>query len=456
MEKSQKPKLFGTDGVRGVANVYPMTSDVALRLGMAAAEVFSNGNKRTRILIGKDTRISGYMLEYSITAGLVSMGADVLLVGPMPTPAIAHLTKSFAADAGIVISASHNPSEDNGIKFFDNNGFKLSKETEDKIEKLVLKNDFNTSLLTGKNVGKAKRIDDASGRYIEFAKGSIQNMSLKGLKIVLDCANGAAYKIAPLIFEELGADLIIMNNSPDGLNINKNSGALHPEVLSKEVKKLKANVGIALDGDADRIIMVDENGEILDGDEIIAIISKEFLKAGILKNKNVVTTVMSNIGFELSMKKMGIEVIRTDVGDKYVSKKMREENVTIGGEQSGHIILSDYATTGDGVISGLQILSIMQKTKQKLSTLKKIMKKYPQVMINVKVTEKKSINKMKDVEKTINEIEKELGKDGRILVRYSGTENKCRIMIEGKNQKHIESLANKVADKIKKEIGSGD
>lgn len=451
----EKTKLFGTDGIRGKANIYPITAEIALKIGMAVGEFFKNENKnkKTKILIGKDTRVSGYMIEYAITAGIVSMGADVLLVGPMPTPAIAHLTKSFAADAGIVISASHNPSEDNGIKFFDKNGYKLFEKDEKEIEKLALKNNFKTQNFTGDKIGRAKRIDDAAGRYIEFAKASIQNQSLKGIKIALDCANGAAYKIAPLIFEELGAEVITINNSPNGLNINKNSGALHPEIVSKIVKKSKADIGISLDGDADRIIICDENGETLDGDEIIAICAKELKEKNLLKDNVVVSTIMGNMGLQTSLKNIGIDMIRTDVGDKYVAKKMRDINASLGGEQSGHIIFSDYASTGDGIITGLQILKIMQNSKKKISQLKKVMTKYPQIIVNVKVKAKKPIDSMTDVKNAIISAEKELLKNGRINVRYSGTENKCRVMVEGKDSKKIEAIANRIAEIIRKEIG---
>ena len=451
---NENNSFFGTDGIRGKANIFPMTADVALKVGMAAGVVFrnENKNKRTKIVIGKDTRISGYMIEYAITAGIVSMGVDVLLVGPMPTPAIAHLTKSFGADAGIVISASHNPYEDNGIKFFGKDGFKISITKEKEIESLILKNNFDTSMFSKELIGKAKRIDDAAGRYIEFSKASIQNMSLSGLKIVLDCANGAAYKIAPLIFEELGAQVITINNSPNGLNINENAGALHPKTISDKVKSLKANIGIALDGDADRIIVCDEKGEVLDGDEILAIASNYFLGEKD-SNKVVVATVMSNFGLEESLKNIGVKLVRTDVGDKYVIDSMRTLNAKIGGEQSGHIIFSDFASTGDGIISGLQILKIMKETGKKLSELKKVMKKYPQTLVNIRVKSKKPIESMTKIVKIINDSEKELKNEGRILVRYSGTENKCRVMVEGKNQKLIESIANNISDAIKKEIG---
>jgi len=308
-------KLFGTDGVRGIANIHPITADIALKLGKAAALVLGNDKKKPTILIGKDTRLSGYMLEYALTSGITSMGADVLLVGPMPTPAIAHLTKSFAADAGIMISASHNPAEHNGIKFFDKNGYKLPDDIEEKIEKLVFSNNFNHEHIIADKIGKANRIDDASGRYIEFAKASVSNNSLKGIKIVVDCANGASYEVTPSIFRELGADVITIHDKPDGLNINKDCGSLHPEKLKEAVKKEKADIGIALDGDADRVIFVDENGEEIDGDQIIALCALELKKENKLNKDTVVVTVMNNIGLDIFMKENNIKVIRTQVGD---------------------------------------------------------------------------------------------------------------------------------------------
>lgn len=447
-------KLFGTDGVRGTANIFPMTVDIALNLGKAAGKYFRNEHKKTKILIGKDTRISGYMIEYAITAGITSMGVDVLLVGPMPTPAIAHLTKSFAADAGIVISASHNPAKDNGIKFFDINGHKLTEDMEKEIESLALKNHFDTSEIIGKKIGKAKRIDDAAGRYIEFAKGTISNMSLKGKKIVLDCANGAAYKIAPMIFEELGAEVYVLNNTPDGLNINKDAGALYPEMIAQAVIETKSDIGIALDGDADRVILIDENGEIIDGDETIAIIAKERKEAKRLGDNNVVvTTVMSNLGFEKSLIEHGIELYRTPVGDKYVAQKMREINSYVGGEQSGHIILSKYMTTGDGIIAALHILRIMQKTNQSLSDLKQFVKKMPQVLLNFKVAKRVHLEELTETKKIIESFRDKLGDDGRILVRYSGTENKARVMVEGINQGEIDNIAKEISKVMKKELG---
>ena len=446
-------KLFGTDGVRGKGNVYPMTADLVLRLGQAAARVFKKEGKKLKVIIGKDTRVSGYIFESALTAGLCSMGANVYLVGPMPTPAIAHLIRSFAADAGIVISASHNPAEDNGIKFFDRDGYKLPDEMEQEIEKLVLNGKFDTSRMTGKNVGKAFRIDDASGRYIEFAKNSVKNKKLTGLKVILDCANGAAYKVAPLIFSELGAEVTVFGNKPDGLNINHECGALHPGLIRSAVLGHKADVGIALDGDADRVIMVDEEGEEVDGDELIALCAFYLNESKRLKKDAVVVTVMSNLGFEKALKDNNILVHRTDVGDRYVIEKMKSSGAVLGGEQSGHIIFSDHNTTGDGTIAALQVLSIMKKTGKKLSQLKKCIEKYPQMLESFHVKEKKPLEELPDVQKVLSKAEKELGEDGRILVRYSGTENKCRVMVEGKTQKITEKVCNEIADAIKKEIG---
>lgn len=447
-------KLFGTDGIRGEANVYPMTAAVALKLGMAIGQTFQNSFKgKTQIIVGKDTRLSGYMLEYALVSGIVSMGADAILVGPMPTPAIAHLTKSFAADAGVVISASHNPYQDNGFKVFDSFGFKISESYISRLENLIFDNDFKVSDYSGKRIGKARRIDDASGRYIEFAKSSIQNRSLKGLKVVLDCANGAAYKIGPLIFSELGADVIVMNNFPNGININANSGALYPEKTLEKVVRTKSDLGIALDGDADRIILVDSNGEIVDGDEILGICAKYFFDHHILKNKVVVATSLSNFGLEEMLNNFDVKLLRTEVGDRYVAEAMRDNDAILGGEQSGHIIFSDYATTGDGIIAGLQILSIMQNTKISLCDLKKGMVKYPQEFINVKVKEKRPFDEMPHLKRLIDDSNFELGNKGRVLVRYSGTENKCRVMVEGKDNFQIKTIAINIADVIKKEIG---
>jgi len=443
-------KLFGTDGVRGKANIYPMNAETALKLGKAAASVFMNGKKRHKIVIGKDTRISCYMIENALTSGILSMGVDVLLVGPMPTPAISHLTKSFAADAGIVISASHNPAEDNGIKFFDKDGFKLSDEIEKKIEELAF-SEIKVEHITGELLGRAKRIDDAQGRYIEFAKNSINNLSLKGLKIVLDCANGAAYKVSPLIFEELGAHVITINNNPNGLNINDKCGALHPEQMKKFVIQYEADIGIALDGDADRVIMVDENANYVDGDEIMAMCGYYMQKKGILNKNTIAATIMSNIGLEIAMKEKGIIITRTSVGDRYVIEEMRKNSYNLGGEQSGHIIFLDYTKTGDGTISALQVLRIMEETGKKLSELAKCMKKLPQIIVNVDVKKRIDFETMPNVIEKINKAKKKLKDIGRVIVRYSGTQNVARIMVEGDNEKEINKYAKEIADEIRKE-----
>ena len=447
-------QLFGTDGIRGKANIPPMTADLVLKLGQAVAVVFKkrNGKQKISCVIGKDTRKSGYMFEYALTAGLCSMGVDVHLVGPMPTPAIAHLTKSFAADFGVVISASHNPAEDNGIKFFDNAGFKLPDELEEEIES-IMSAGIDSSQISGTDVGKAFRVDDAAGRYIEYTKNSIKNMSLSGMKIVLDCANGAAYKVAPPIFKELGAEVIVLNNKPDGLNINKECGSLHPDVIKAAVLGHNADIGIALDGDADRVIVVDEKGTVVDGDHLIAMCALDMKKRGKLTNNTVVITVMTNIGFDIAMKENNINIIKTKVGDRYVVDEMRKNNYTLGGEQSGHIIFFNRSTTGDGTLSALQILALMKTTGKSISTLAEVMTSYPQVLLNVMVKQKRPIEKMLSVCESISKAEKVLGSDGRVLVRYSGTENKCRVMIEGKDEKIINELAEDIVDKIKKEIG---
>ncbi len=448
-------KLFGTDGIRGKSNTYPMTADLALKLGQAAGIVFKKklGEDRITAIIGKDTRKSGYMFESALTAGLCSVGIDVYLVGPMPTPAIAHLTKSFACDFGIVISASHNPAEDNGIKFFDKNGFKLPDGFEEDIE-AVVESDIHTEDIDGANIGRAKRIDDAAGRYIEFTKNSIKNMSLEGIKVVLDCANGAAYKVAPLIFRELGAEVIVMNNSPDGTNINDECGSTHPEVLRAAVLGRKADIGIALDGDADRVILVDEKGNEVDGDHLIAMCALDMQKRGKLKHDAVVVTVMTNIGFDKAMRDNNIDVIRTKVGDRYVIEEMRRHGYTLGGEQSGHVIFGNRSTAGDGTLSALQVLALIKTSGKQLSELAMCMTSYPQVLKNIYVKERRPISEMKEVKDAIYDVEARLGHEGRVLVRYSGTERKCRIMVEGKDEKQIESFADFITHKIQKEVGT--
>lgn len=454
--KMEKRKLFDTDGIRGVTNQYPMIPEVALRLGKAVAAVMGNGKSRPKILIGKDTRLSGYMFETAITSGLCSMGAEVLLVGPMPTPGVAHLTKSFAAEAGIVISASHNPAGHNGIKVFSNDGYKLPDKTELRIEETMSGGEINSKHAGSGKIGKARRIEDAKGRYIEYLKGCIRNRSLSGLSIVLDCANGAAYNISPHIFSELGASLAVLNNSPNGMNINLGCGALHPGAISKEVRKRKADIGIALDGDADRVIMVDERGEEVDGDHIMAIIALDMHARKELAKDTVVGTVMTNRGFDIAMEKHGIKVIKTRVGDRYVIEEMKKKALNFGGEQSGHIINLDYSTTGDGTLTALLVLEIMKRTEKPLSELAKCMESLPQVTISLRVREKKPIEEMRGAFRKIKETEKVLGSSGRVLVRYSGTEMKARVMIEGRDRKQIESCCREIAEEIRKEAGAPD
>lgn len=442
-------KYFGTDGVRGRANVEPLTADFALKLGRAAAGLFKNDDTHRKIIIGKDTRLSCYMFETALVSGICSAGIDAVMVGVIPTPAIAFLTKSIRADAGVVISASHNPYYDNGIKFFNANGYKLADITEHEIERMI---ENNEPALSPDEIGKAYRIEGI-GRYVEFVKSTFpKNIDLKGLKIVVDCANGASYKVAPLALRELGAELILINVSPDGMNINDNCGAVHPEGMARAVVENNADVGISFDGDADRVIFADEKGNIVDGDKIMGICAIDMLESGRLKNNTIVATVMSNIGFEFSMNKKGVQLIRSQVGDRYVMEDMMKTGCNLGGEQSGHLIFSDYNTTGDGLISALQLLGIMVKTGKSLSELCNFIETYPQILKNVMVTKKVPIDELVKTKTLIEKVEKELGVSGRILVRYSGTENKLRIMLEGKNEDQLNIYAEDIADMAVREI----
>lgn len=435
-------KLFGTDGIRGVANVHPMTTEIAMRLGRAVAHIFKDKDRRHKILVGKDTRVSGYMLETALASGICSMGVDVLLVGPMPTPGIAFLTTDMRADAGIVISASHNPFQDNGIKIFCRDGFKLPDEKEKEIEELIASEEIDSLRPTADEVGKAFRIDDAAGRYIVFLKNTFPgNFTLDGYKIVLDCAHGAAYKIAPHVFEELGAEIFPLGVDPDGVNINKNCGALYPEVISQAVKEKGADIGIALDGDADRVIFVDEHGAEINGDQIMAICAVDMLKENRLKHNTVVATVMSNIGLEIALEKEGIKMIRSAVGDRYILEEMLKCGYNFGGEQSGHIIFFDLNTTGDGILSALQVLAAMKKSNKKLSELSNTVQRFPQVIENVEVKNKEDLDSIPEVAQAIAAAEKKLSGKGRVLVRYSGTETLCRVMVEGQDEKEIKSIA---------------
>jgi phosphoglucosamine mutase len=447
-------KLFGTDGVRGVANQDPMTSEMALRIGRAAAHVFRDSSRRHRIVIGKDTRLSGYMIESALTSGLCSMGVDVLLVGPVPTPGIAFLTRSLRADAGVVISASHNPYEDNGIKFFGRDGFKLPDEVEKKMEDLIFSGAIDSIRPTAAEIGKAFRIDDAIGRYNEFVKSSIpRGMDLSGLRVVVDSANGAAYKIGPRILIELGADVISLYDQPNGMNINQGCGSLYPEVVSRAVKANGAQIGIAFDGDADRVMLCDEKGAIIDGDAVMAVCALQMMKEGRLRQKTLVATVMSNLGLEIALQNAGGKLVRASVGDRYVMEKMLEGGYNLGGEQSGHVIFLDHNTTGDGLISALQILAIMKQTGKPLSELAACMKTYPQTLVNVKVKERRDLMSIPEIAQRIAEVEKKLGDSGRLLVRYSGTEPKVRVMIEGEDERGIKTLADELAGIIKEKLG---
>lgn len=446
-------KLFGTDGIRGKANVYPITPEIALQVGKAIAHVFgAHGHGSARAVVGKDTRLSGYMIETALTSGLVSMGMDVLAIGPLPTPAIAHLTKSMGAACGIMITASHNPSDDNGIKIFGADGYKLPDDIEKAIEKHILGGEINSEHINTGLLGKAYRIDDAAGRYIAFAKSSIKNHSLHGLKIVLDCANGAAYKIAPFIFSELGAEIIKIGTDPDGYNINQDCGATHTEYMAKMVKGHKADLGIALDGDADRVIFCDSQGEIVNGDRIIALCALDFKERGKLVENTVVVTTMTNLGFHKAMQSAGINIAVSDVGDRYVIEQMREHGYNIGGEQSGHIIFMDYVTTGDGIITALNVLKTMLEKGKSMAELAKCMDEFPQVLTNINVKKKVPIGKIPALENIIKEGDYTLGKNGRIIVRYSGTENKIRVLVEASNDKDVKKWTNKITEVIQQEL----
>jgi phosphoglucosamine mutase len=449
-------KLFGTDGVRGVANVYPMTTEMAMQLGRAAAHVFKRDGdtRRHRIVIGKDTRLSGYMIENALSAGICSMGVDVLLVGPLPTPGIANITASMRADAGVVISASHNPFQDNGIKFFSRDGFKLPDAVELSIEELVFSKNLDAMRPTATKVGKAFRIEDAAGRYVVFLKNAFpKELDLEGMKIVLDCANGAAYKVAPAVFEELGAEIIPLGVKPNGTNINAGCGSLYPEGISEAVRAHGADLGIALDGDADRVIFVDEFGNEVDGDHIMALCATDLLKRRKLRKNTLVATVMSNMGLDIAVRRAGGKIVKTAVGDRYVVEEMMRNGYNFGGEQSGHLIFLDYNTTGDGIQSALQVLAIMRRKGRKLSELAQVMTALPQVLVNVRVKKKKDIAGFSEIAALLTSIEAKLQDEGRILIRYSGTEPLLRIMLEGRDRDEIAAWAEEIADLVRKRIG---
>lgn len=449
-------KLFGTDGVRGIANMHPMTTEMAMQLGRAAAYIFKHENRRSRIVIGKDTRLSGYMIENALAAGICSMGVDVLLVGPLPTPGIAFITSSMRADAGVVISASHNPYQDNGIKFFGRDGYKLPDDLELQIEELIFSDRIDSLRPTAEAVGKAFRVEDAMGRYIVFLKNTFpRELDLTGMRIVLDCAHGAAYRVAPAVLEELGAEVFAYGVKPNGTNINAGCGSTHPEVISAAVREHDADLGIALDGDADRCIFVDEYGNEVDGDHIMAICGIDMLKRDALPHRTVVATVMSNMGLDIALRQAGGRVVKTDVGDRYVVEEMRRQGYRFGGEQSGHMVFLEHNSTGDGIISALQVLAILRQTGKTLSELASVMTALPQVLVNVRVRERRRMEELPEVAKLIKEVERRLGDNGRVLIRYSGTEPLLRIMLEGQEQGEITDMANEIADLVKSLIGEG-
>jgi len=454
-------KIFGTDGVRGVANIEPVTAETALRLGRAAGHVFKNlesqarGRGRHKIVLGKDTRLSGYMLENAISSGILSMGVDVLFIGPLPTPGVAYVTRSLRADAGIVITASHNPYADNGIKFFRADGYKLDDKVEDQIEHLVFSGEIETIRPTAEAIGKAVRIEDALGRYIEYAKSSFpRGMTLEGMRVVVDCAHGAAYKSTPCVLRELGAEVIVYGNQPDGMNINQDCGSMHPEQMCRKVREHNACIGIAHDGDADRVILCDETGALIDGDDIMAIAGLDMLAQGTLGEKTVVSTVMSNAGLDAVITKAGGKVLRTAVGDKNVIDEMLRNGYNLGGEQSGHMIFREYSSTGDGLVAALQLLRIMKAKDTPLSQLAKCWTRYPQLVTNVRVREKKPFEQLNGLNKLVTEAENELkAQGGRLLLRYSGTEPKARLLLEGRDKAALEAWSAKILAVIKKEVG---
>jgi len=448
-------KLFGTDGVRGRANVDPMTAEMALALGQAVSHVFRRrGGERHRIIIGKDTRLSGYMFENALVAGICSMGVDVLQVGPMPTPGMAFLTVDMRCDAGVMISASHNPYQDNGIKFFSHDGFKLPDDIERRIEELIGNGQLAALRAPAEEVGRAQRIEDATGRYVVFLKKTFPlEHNLEGLRIVLDCANGAAYKVGPTVLSELDAEVFAIGVAPNGRNINDGFGSVNPETVIAKVKELRADVGIALDGDADRCMLVDEKGNLVDGDAVLALAARDMVARGCLRGGAVVATVMSNLGLERAVEALGVRLVRTAVGDRYVVEEMRGGGYNLGGEQSGHVVFLDHNSTGDGLITALQALAIMRRHDKPLSALVADIERFPQVLLNVKVAEKRPLESLPSVQKAVANVEKELNGRGRVLIRYSGTEPKARVMVEGEDEVRVGEYAETIADALRRALG---
>lgn len=448
-------KLFGTDGVRGLANRGDMSPEIAFRLGAAVAYQAGQRVRHVpRIVVGKDTRLSGYLFETAVASGICALGGEVLLSGPLPTPAIAHLTTSMRADAGFVISASHNAYQDNGIKIFGADGFKLPDDAEHEIEELIFGSDLDSKRPTGTRVGRAERLDDAPGRYVAFVKASFPDeLTLEGVRIVVDAAHGAAYRTAPLVFSELGATTHSIGVRPNGKNINHKVGALHPESCGREVKKRGADLGIALDGDADRVIMIDEKGNQVDGDVIMALCATRMLRANRLRRRTLVATVMSNLGLERAIENDNGKLLRCAVGDRYVVEAMRKRGLNFGGEQSGHLIFLDHATTGDGLVAAMQVLAILKREQRPLSELAaEVMERVPQVLVNVTLPDRVPLAELPRTTRAIASAEKALGKNGRVLVRWSGTEPKLRVMIEGPRQDRIQSMAEGIAAEAEKEL----
>ena len=440
-------EYFGTDGIRGTANTWPMTAEIAVRAGMAAGLQFTRGDYRHRVVVGKDTRLSGYMFEPALTAGFTSVGMDVILVGPMPTPAVAMLTQSLRADLGVMLSASHNAYADNGIKFFGPDGHKLSDRIETEIEKRM-QSDMTTHLAQAASLGRAKRLDDAPGRYIEAAKATFPSeRRLDGLKVVVDCANGAAYKVAPTVLFELEADVIELGVDPDGFNINQECGSTHPEYLCEQVVAHGANVGIALDGDADRLVLADENGRVVDGDQLIAAISDHWAKTGTLKGGGIVATVMSNLGLERHLASKGLELVRTQVGDRYVVEHMRQHGFNVGGEQSGHIVMSDFSTSGDGLVAALQVLGLVVAEDRAVSEVCRRFEAVPQLLKNVQYSGPSPLE-TQHISLAIQAQRNRLGPEGRLLIRPSGTEPLIRVMAEGDDQELVTSVVNELVEMI--------
>jgi phosphoglucosamine mutase len=448
--------LFGTDGMRGVANLEPMTGATVMRLGMAIAARLRQPGRHTRIAIGKDTRLSGYMFESALAAGIVAMGADVWLTGPLPTPGIAFITSSMRCDAGVVISASHNPFEDNGIKVFARDGYKLPDHVEAEIEALMSSPELDAQCASPADVGYNRKLEDARGRYVVYCKSTFpSDLTLDGLRIVVDGAHGAAYRVGPAVFEELGANVIAIHIKPDGKNINARAGALHPQNMCEAVRQHEAHLGIAFDGDGDRVVLCDEHGNVVDGDAVMALCATRMLKAGSLAKQTLVATVMSNLGLERALRAMGGKVVRTQVGDRYVVEEMRRNGYNLGGEQSGHIVFLDHATTGDGIVAALRVLAIMAREGRPLSELSTVMTRTPQVLVNTPVDRKVPLDQLPEVQRMIAAVERELGEDGRVLVRYSGTESKARVMIEGLDELRLKQWADEIAGVLARACGDG-